>query len=980
MKRIQSISTIFAVIIMAFGLFVVPKTALGFSNFDDEELLPPYTVGPGGGGALYHPAINPHDSDNIFITCDMGSSFVSCDGGKTFKPLLLGRSAAYSGMPRWWFTPHDENTVYATVGTIVYVSRDKGLSWDFLFPSKDDYAGLAHTGTSTAVGNVQPHFKTGTLQANYCLMSFYAHPTDKNILYALSAGKSYGYGGISGAWSSTIERSATVYWTQDGGKTWEVFKELTGRAIWVDQLQGNAAQMTLFQDELRIVTHQALFRIDTASRDIIAEHRIDSAQYFGSAGFGGNSHIVIENNQMTVYMTMWEGTQNTEKYANQICKSTDFGQTWQPITTHFLETARTLQGRTFHQHLYDTWIDNAEQFMQNKRVTFRFAAAVGEKLYVSFSGGDWRVDGLAMTENDGESWTLLYLGANKVQRASMGGYENQYTHISPIDARSSNTSFSGTNGKGLIVNEHNPNQIIITNMIDAYMTLDGGETWSNLASCRTDGGSEPVPAANETPFWTTTGIEPAGQGTLAINPFDLNHHLTGWTDIGMFESFDGGKSWTYRTVSGLPSGNCHAIAFNPHKEGVVLAAFTSRQSAVLADIVSVNSPDAARAGGMARSTDGGKIWAISYLGEATTNLLTDPNNSGLPLRAIINGIVFDPLNNDIVYALCSGAGVYKSSDGGITWTYFNNGIALQTHTVGGVTQQGIYGNIRLGKDNKTLFLTNDGIAYKLDIHNQANVWIPLNSPDNTKINRIEMDEEGNLYATTSLQLLSNNAIPFNGSTRSDVGLGGAYVSADNGNTWQQIFDEIYQVTDIKSDSRNSNLLYLTARMGKIYTSDKGTETTMADWSEAEGFHFHHPTQIFEDPQDQNRFYVATNCGGTWSIPIPQNHDTTNTTTNHLPDEKILKIYPNPTNGKLTINNEQLTIENVEIYDMQGRLLQSGTTSLRGTQCRSNPEKQANILDCFANARNDEVVIDVSYLENGIYFVKINEKVVKIIKN
>jgi len=72
-----------------------------------------------------------------------------------------------------------------------------------------------------------------------------------------------------------------------------------------------------------------------------------------------------------------------------------------------------------------------------------------------------------------------------------------------------------------------------------------------------------------------------------------------------------------------------------------------------------------------------------------------------------------------------------------------------------------------------------------------------------------------------------------------------------------------------------------------------------------------------------------------------------------------------------MNNEQLIIISYEIYDMLGRNL---TASLRGTQCRSNPE----IIDCFANARND-----VPELPSGIYIIKmqtnkgtITKKIVK----
>ena len=70
------------------------------------------------------------------------------------------------------------------------------------------------------------------------------------------------------------------------------------------------------------------------------------------------------------------------------------------------------------------------------------------------------------------------------------------------------------------------------------------------------------------------------------------------------------------------------------------------------------------------------------------------------------------------------------------------------------------------------------------------------------------------------------------------------------------------------------------------------------------------------------------------------------------------IYPNPTDGKITINNEQLTINNIEIVDVLGKILLSIPSS-------SSPE----------------TIIDISHLANGIYFLRINNnKSIKIIKN
>ena len=70
----------------------------------------------------------------------------------------------------------------------------------------------------------------------------------------------------------------------------------------------------------------------------------------------------------------------------------------------------------------------------------------------------------------------------------------------------------------------------------------------------------------------------------------------------------------------------------------------------------------------------------------------------------------------------------------------------------------------------------------------------------------------------------------------------------------------------------------------------------------------------------------------------------------------LRIFPNPTNGQLTINNEQLTIKNVEIFDVVGK------------------KQQAE-----SRKQNGEIIVDISHLSAGLYFLKVNNKTYKIIK-
>ena len=71
----------------------------------------------------------------------------------------------------------------------------------------------------------------------------------------------------------------------------------------------------------------------------------------------------------------------------------------------------------------------------------------------------------------------------------------------------------------------------------------------------------------------------------------------------------------------------------------------------------------------------------------------------------------------------------------------------------------------------------------------------------------------------------------------------------------------------------------------------------------------------------------------------------------------IKIYPNPTTGQLTIDNGELIIENVEIYNVMGQLLQSKIVNLQS-----------------------KIEIDISHLAKGMYFLKVGNKVVRFVKN
>ena len=71
----------------------------------------------------------------------------------------------------------------------------------------------------------------------------------------------------------------------------------------------------------------------------------------------------------------------------------------------------------------------------------------------------------------------------------------------------------------------------------------------------------------------------------------------------------------------------------------------------------------------------------------------------------------------------------------------------------------------------------------------------------------------------------------------------------------------------------------------------------------------------------------------------------------------IKICPNPTTGKITVGNDKVhKVESVEIYDAVGQVV---------AYCIRLPD--------------DEIAIDISHLASGLYFLKVDNKVFKVVK-
>jgi hypothetical protein len=82
-------------------------------------------------------------------------------------------------------------------------------------------------------------------------------------------------------------------------------------------------------------------------------------------------------------------------------------------------------------------------------------------------------------------------------------------------------------------------------------------------------------------------------------------------------------------------------------------------------------------------------------------------------------------------------------------------------------------------------------------------------------------------------------------------------------------------------------------------------------------------------------------------------------------QNSITLVPNPTTGELTINNEQLTINNIEIYDVSGKKLSS------------NHHITSSSHHLIISSSHH--LINISHLQAGIYFVKITTEAGVVVK-
>jgi photosystem II stability/assembly factor-like uncharacterized protein len=450
------------------------------------------------------------------------------------------------------------------------------------------------------------------------------------------------------------------------------------------------------------------------------------------------------------------------------------------------------------------------------------SAGNGRVAYAGFHGSS---TGIVKTTDGGRTWTVVHEETSKPSK-----------NLTPswIESRApeggEDVFFDPPWSIGVAPTD--PNIAYATDLFRTYRTLDGGATWETVNSVRVGENT-----------WTTRGLDVTTNYGVHFDPFDIRHMIISYTDIGAFQSDDGGKSWRTATA-GVPMNwrnTTYWVVFDPQVKGRLWGAFSGVHDLPRPKMWRRRDPRT-YVGGVGISEDGGNTWR--------------PSNHGMPQTSVTH-ILLDPASSPAartLYACAFGRGVYKSTDGGATWMLKNNGIAGESPFAWRLTRAGD-GTLDLVVARRSegvlgepgggaLYRSRDGAEHweSIDLPQSVNgpVGLTLDPRDNRR-----------MYLAAWGQ----------GRPGVDVG-GGVFVSSDAGATWKPIFQEGQHVYDVTVDPKNPRVLYVCGFDAAAWRSGDGGAT----WQRLRGYTFKWGHRVVLDPANPSMIYITTYGGSVWHGP------------------------------------------------------------------------------------------------------------------
>jgi len=397
---------------------------------------------------------------------------------------------------------------------------------------------------------------------------------------------------------------------------------------------------------------------------------------------------------------------------------------------------------------------------------------------------------------------------------------------------------------GLGVNLADAKTVTMSTQGDFYKSIDGGESWQQVMNI-------PVGVKEGDPGYRykCNGLEVTSCWDYLFDPFERNRRYIAYTDIGFSRSVDSDETWISATRGSPWRNTYYKVICDPKIKGRLYAAASNRHDIPHWTHVDANKGRHA-VGGVIVSDNHGASWRV--LGKGLPNL-------PCTCLAMDPATADKPEGQRIFYCTLYEGGVYKSTDGGATWTKKSEGLG----NPGNLHCYMIKVHPKTGDVYCSITAHRDGLKFPVP----GGIWKSTDGGESWK--DISASAKLRWPAGFAIHPEKPEAIYLTAATIPGGREGGVYKTTDGGLTWQRIMkDEDFAATGgasyvhalfINMHPDDPDRVYVgTAGHGLWVTADAGKT-----WKRFEGIPFRPCQNVTFDPEDTKVMYVTTFGGGIW---------------------------------------------------------------------------------------------------------------------
>jgi len=379
------------------------------------------TTGYGGGGAMFYPAVSPHNSNYAFVACDMTGTYVTYNGGESWRMFSLRGPVKY-----FVFDPLNSDVVYAK-SIALFKSTDRGHTWNIFYPAPSEVKGIISKGD-----HAEERIVTNDSTRRQVL-AFAVDPADSKKLHA----------------AIEIDDSLAYYFSDNDGLSWTKLKPLqdNARNIFIDPSSPEDNRTIYITGN-----NSVILRENGVWRSHSGPEKVQRLNEY-SGGYDKDLKKYI------IYAISGKSYFNPEDDQSGIYYTENGGETWENRQTG----------------LSDLRVKDAEFPEYRTVATSSHNPGV---VYVSYAGLKVHADttclGVAKSEDFGRTWTLPW--KDRLSKDT-GIYSSNYLK-GWIDERFNPTW--GENPFSIGVSPVDPDICYTTDFGRTIKTTDGGGSWKQV--------------------------------------------------------------------------------------------------------------------------------------------------------------------------------------------------------------------------------------------------------------------------------------------------------------------------------------------------------------------------------------------------------------------------------------------------------------------------------------------------------------------